>query len=68
MTKRQLESYTKRFTVFGILIISIGILNWFRGTPDDKWRVASSVGCLVAGLTQLLLAYRLHKKAQSIPE
>jgi hypothetical protein len=68
MTKKQLESYAKRFTIFGILIISIGILNWFRGMPDNKWRVASTVGCFAAGLMQLLLAYRLHRKSQGVQE
>jgi len=66
MTKRQLENYAKRFAVFGIIIISIGIMNWFRGAPENKWRVASTVGCFAAGLIQFLLAYRLHKKAQGI--
>ncbi|MDQ3744315.1 MAG: hypothetical protein M3444_08030 [Acidobacteriota bacterium] len=67
MTKRQLESYARRFAVFGVIIIGIGILNWFRGEPENKWRMASMVGCLAAGLLQFLLAYRLHKKGQALP-
>ncbi len=64
MTKNEIERYSKRFVALGVLLIGIGALNWLRGDPENGWTVISSVGCLALGITQFLLAHRLHKKAQ----
>jgi hypothetical protein len=67
MSKADLERYSKRFILLGVILITIGILNWFRGTPENRWLITSSVGCVLVGLMQFLLAHRLHKKAQRLP-
>ncbi|MDT7688276.1 MAG: hypothetical protein QOE46_1035 [Acidobacteriota bacterium] len=67
MSKTELERYSKRFIVLGVILVLLGILNWFRGAPENSWGVISSVGCVLVGLMQFLLAHRLHKKAQRLP-
>lgn len=64
MTKNELQRYSKRFIALGILMIGVGLLNWFRWPHDSVWTAIGIAACVALGIMQFLLAHRLHKKAQ----
>src|SRR5687768_14214413 len=64
MTKNEVERYSKRFVALGIMIIGVGLWNWFRWPHDSVWAAISFVGCIALGIMQFRLAHQFHKKAQ----
>lgn len=64
MTKNEVKRYSRRFIALGILMIWVGLWNWFRWPHDSVWTAVGIAGCVALGIMQFLLAYRFHKKAQ----